>query len=342
MYDINTKNVKKGKRFFYIFLLVGLLFLVILGLIYISSIVRLKSMDSTVTSTSVEVRSYVDDEGSTMYSPVYSYEVNGENYTCGSNSSSSIYPGTDNKTVYYDSKNPSNCMTEYSKSSNNIMLLFMLIPIIFIVVAVVNIRKVNKKVKTILELNQKGKLVKNLPYRLEDSGTVINGVPIQMPVVDYVLPNGCSITLYGDPRHDRKTCDADGMVDLLIDENNPQNYFIDFEINRISGNLPQDYYQQNSYLNIENNNMQNQSNYNQNMNVNGYNQVMNNQNMNPNGYNQAMNNQNMNPNSYNQMMNNQNMNSSGYNQTMNVQPTNVNNYNQINTAPGTQNQNNNY
>lgn len=290
MYDINTKNVKKGRRFFYIFFLVGLLFLVIMGWIYISSIIKLKSMDSSVTSTNVEVKSYIDDEGATMYSPVYSYEVNGESYTCGSSGSSSINPGNSNKTVYYDSKNPSNCMTEYSKSGNNIILIFMLIPIIFIVVAVVNIMKVNKRVKTILALNQTGKLVKNLPYRLENSGTVVNGVPIQMPVVDYVLPNGCNIILYGDARHDRKIYDFDGMVDLLIDENNPENYFIDFEINRISGNLPQDYYQQSVNSNA---NIQNQLNYNQNVISDNNTQLVNNQNTNLNNYSQINTDQNI-------------------------------------------------
>lgn len=189
-----------------------------------------------------------------MYSPVYYYSINGERYTCGSNGSSSHNPGTQNKTVYYDSKNPSKCMTEYSKSSNFILLAFMIIPIIFILVAVINIRKVNKRIKTILELNNKGKLIKNLPYRLENTGTVINGVPIQKPVVDYTLSTGTQITLYGDPRNDKKQYDADGMVDLLIDESNPDNYYIDFEINRLSGNLPQDYYQQASInQNIQNN-----------------------------------------------------------------------------------------
>ena len=33
-----------------------------------------------------------------------------------------------------------------------------------------------------------------------------------------------------------------GLVDLVIDENNPTNYFIDFDINRLGGNLPSDYY----------------------------------------------------------------------------------------------------
>lgn len=254
MFDINTKNVKKGKNFLYIFLAVGLLFLIIMGGIFASSIVKLNSLDSTVLSEHVEIKSYINDEGTIMYSPVYYYSINGERYTCGSNGSSSHNPGTQNKTVYYDSKNPSKCMTEYSKSSNFILLAFMIIPIIFILVAVINIRKVNKRIKTILELNNKGKLIKNLPYRLENTGTVINDVPIQKPVVDYTLSTGTQITLYGDPRNDKKQYDADGMVDLLIDESNPDNYYIDFEINRLSGNLPQDYYQQASInQNIQNN-----------------------------------------------------------------------------------------
>ena len=71
---------------------------------------------------------------------------------------------------------------------------------------------------------------------------VVNNVPIKRPVIDYTLPSGTVIQLYGDPRHDRKTADADGLVDLIIDESNYENYFIDFEINRLSGNLETDYY----------------------------------------------------------------------------------------------------
>ena len=126
MFDINTKNVKKGKNIFYIFLAVGLLFLFILCGVFIANIIRSNSLDSTVLSEHVEVKSYINDEGTTMYSPVYYYSVNGKNYTCGSNSSSSSNPGTKNRNVYYNSKNPSDCMTEYSKSGSFIMLLFLL------------------------------------------------------------------------------------------------------------------------------------------------------------------------------------------------------------------------
>lgn len=62
------------------------------------------------------------------------------------------------------------------------------------------------------------------------------------------------VKLKGDPRHDRKLIDTDGMVDLVIYESNPSNYFIDFEINRLSGNQSTDYYNQ-PLQNALNNNM---------------------------------------------------------------------------------------
>ena len=245
MYDIDTTNIKKERKFFYPFFIAGLLFLIAMAWLYISQIIKLKSLDSSVMSIGVDIKSYVNDEGRNMYTAVYIYEVNGEIYECGSRYSSSVYPSNNNKNVYYDSKNPLNCMSEYSKSGNNILLICMLLPIVFIVMASVNINKVNKRLKIISELNKTGKLVKNLPYHLENSGKEVNEVPIQMPVIEYTLPNGDNVTLYGDARHDRKNRDKDGMVDLVIDENNPQNYFIDFEINRLSGNLPQDYFKEN-------------------------------------------------------------------------------------------------
>ena len=245
MYDINVKNVVKGRRFFYIFFLIGVIFTIVMWRAYVSTTIMPESSDSSVTSTHVEVRTYKSDDGTTMYSPVYLYKVDGESYECPSDFSSSRNPSNGNKTVYYDPDNPADCRVEYSTSDNK-FLLFMVIPISSIVIAVVNIMKANKRIKEILKLNQTGKLIKNLPYRLEDTGTVINGVEIQRPVVEYVLPSG-----------DRKTFDSDGMVDLLIDENNPENYFIDFEINRINGNLPQDYYQQNSQSISDNSSVQN-------------------------------------------------------------------------------------
>lgn len=266
MYDIKLDNVKKGKKFFFLFFISGVAIAVIMIGILIGSVMNLNSLDATTMSTSVEINQHIDSDGNTMYSPVYHYKVNGEEYACSSNSSSSIRPSESNALVYYDSKKPSRCMTYYSKSSNKMLLIFLILPAIFIALGVVNINKVNKRIKIIKELNTKGKLVKNLPYRLENSNLKVNGVPIQLPVVDYILPSGVTITLRGDPRHDNKLADADGMVDLVIDENNPENYFIDFEINRLTGNLQSDYYKGNiNNINNTNQNVMNQNNINQNI-----------------------------------------------------------------------------
>lgn len=245
MYDIKVDNVKKGKKFFYIFLVVGIIFLAIMLGVLIGNVIKLKSLDASTMSTSIDINQYINDEGSDMYSPIYHYKVGGKEYTCNSNSSSSVRPSESNALVYYDSKDPTKCTTEYSKSSNTLLLVFLIIPLVCIAVGVINIKKVNKRVQIIKDLNTKGKLVKNLTYRLENSNMSVNGVTIQLPVVDYTLPSGVTVTLRGDPRHDNKLADADGMVDLVIDENNPENYFIDFEINRLTGNLQSDYYKGN-------------------------------------------------------------------------------------------------
>ncbi len=245
MYDINLKNVKKGKNMYYIFLTVGILVFVILTSIYVGIKINFYSLDSNVLSSKVVVNSYTNDEGRIMYSPIYYYEVDGKNYECNSNLSTSKHPGTENKLVYFESKNPYNCMSEVSKNSNNFVLIFYVIPVVFISLGVILIRKINKRIKIITELNKNGKLIKNLPYRLENTNVSVNGIAIQRLVIDFTLKNGTVITLRGDGRYDKKHFDHDGMVDLLIDENNPENYYIDFEINRLTGNKPEDYYDPN-------------------------------------------------------------------------------------------------
>lgn len=239
MYDISTKNLRKGYGFYSIFLIAGLFFL---SIIVISTIYQYNiqnKLDSSVMSKSVRIRSY-NDEGITMYSPTYYFIVNNKEYICKSDSSSSIEPERNNTRIYYYSSDPAICMTEKYSVIDFITLIYSIIPIVSIYIAVKNINKINKRIKAVKELNYKGKLIKNLDYELGFTGMSKNGVHIQLPIVNYTLPNGNTITLYGDPRHDNKLSDADGKVDLLIDESNPDNYFIDFEINRIDNNYIQE------------------------------------------------------------------------------------------------------
>ena len=258
MYDINFNNLKKGKKIYYVFLLFGILFLGIMVFVFVNNQLKAKRMDASVLSTKVEVSDYIDDEGSIMYSPKYYYVVKGKEYICDSSYSSASYPSSDNKLIYYNSNNPSDCVSEFSKKGYVILLAFMLLPVIFIAIAIYNFVKINKRIAAIKYLNDRGKLVKNLPYRLENTNITVNNTEIKKIVVDYTLPDGTTKTLYSDPRYDNVTADQDGMVDLVIDELNPDNYFIDFDINRKLGNTSSDYYKQsstsfNSQINNQNN-----------------------------------------------------------------------------------------
>lgn len=240
MYNIDLTNIKKKKKIYNIFLIIGILFLILFTSIFIISLVKSNKMDASVLSNRVEIKSYIDDEGNSMKTPIYYYKVKGKEYACDSNVSTSLDISTENKLVYYNSKNPSECVSEYTKSGNVIFLIFIIIPSIFILVGVLNIKKVNKRINIIKELNTKGKLIKNLPYKLEKTNVEVNNVAILRPVVDYRLSDGRMVRLYGDPRYDKNN--GNGKIDLIIDENNIDNYFMDYEINRISGNLESDYY----------------------------------------------------------------------------------------------------
>lgn len=243
MYDINIKNVSNGKKVYYFLVAFGFIFFGVGLAFFVVGFIKDESLDSEVMADRVEVNSRVNSEGSTMYSPIYYFDVNGVGYTCSTGFSSSSYPETEDVIVYYDSRDPSNCLTEYSKSNSVLVLLiFGGIGLLVMVRGFVQVGKVNKRVKAIIQLNSTGKLVKNLPYRMEATNTVVNGVPLQRPVVDYALPSGSVVQLYGDARTDKKLYDADGFVDLVIDEVNIENYYIDFEINRLTGNLDSDYY----------------------------------------------------------------------------------------------------
>ncbi len=244
MYDIDLKNVKKGNSGVIFMILIGLLFAGIGIGMFASTVIKKNRMDSEVEAYKVDINEHYDSDNGTMYSPTHFYVVDGVNYTCsGGGSTGSITSAMRDETVYYNSSDPSDCMTDYSKSTNNLFfIIFTLMGGLVAFLGFASIVKTRKRINKIKYLNQNGKLIKNLPYHMEDTNARVNDRVIQRPVVDYKLPSGSSIKLYGDPRYDNKACDQDGFVDLLIDPNDLNNYFIDFDINRLSGNLGSDYY----------------------------------------------------------------------------------------------------
>ena len=243
MYDINYKNLKTERIIYRIFIYIGILILLILDGIVAVNIIRKKSFDSYAITRHIEIESYEDDEGYIMYKPVYYYNVNENQYMCKPSSSTSNMKKIRYGKVYYDSNNPSKCMTDYTLKANKILLILNIIPIGFFIPGFLLTSKTNKKIKKIKKLNETGKLVKGLPYSLENTNVSINGQALKRIKVEYRLKTGELTTLTSGLIFDTKKSDSN-TVDLLIDENDSDNYFIDFEINRKNGNLPDDYYRE--------------------------------------------------------------------------------------------------
>lgn len=123
-------------------------------------------------------------------------------------------------------------------------LLAIMVPIIFLGLSIPNIIKMNKKIEMVKQLNNTGVLFKNVPYTLVRSNIKVNRVRLRKPVLNFYLPGGIPIKLEGDPRHDTAFIEPTGVIDVIIDPNDTTKYYIDFNINRIEGNRPSDYYTQ--------------------------------------------------------------------------------------------------
>lgn len=106
---------------------------------------------------------------------------------------------------------------------------------LFMWIGISGAQKVDEKNKRYDILERSGSLVKGLPYHMVSTGASINDCPVMAIAVDFQLESGSVVKLISDGRFDRKHADKDGLVDVLIDPNDPNNYFIDFEINEYDG-----------------------------------------------------------------------------------------------------------
>lgn len=134
---------------------------------------------------------------------------------------------------------------KYNFGEDNNFILKIILPLfsmLFLFLGGINIIKTCKRIKRIKKLNNVGKLYKNIPYHLEDTGGKIGNNVIVKPVIEFICDNGIRKVLAGDARFDFKINDNDGFIDMIIDLDDMTNYFMDYEINRIGGNREDDYY----------------------------------------------------------------------------------------------------
>ena len=84
-----------------------------------------------------------------------------------------------------------------------------------------------KESKEMKYLAKNGKLIKGLPYQLESTNTTVNGHRLMKIIASYTDSNGLTKEYKSRAR---AIYASYNYVDLLIDPNNPENFYIDFDI----------------------------------------------------------------------------------------------------------------
>ena len=245
MFNIKYNNIKKSIRFYALFLIVGLIFIIICSALLISSVSKKAQFNGHVEAYDISENCQTNSEGKNICNPIYYYKVKGNEYSCRSKVGSSVVNRNKN-VVYFMNDDPTDCMTQFDVSTSLFVIIGIILGLISATIGVLNILKVKKRIDGIKLLNQTGTLIKNVPYTLENTNIRINNIPLMKPVVDFYLPSGESIHIEGDARHDNRYRDADGMLDILIDLNNKENNFMDFSIDKI-GEGPNEVYDYKSY-----------------------------------------------------------------------------------------------
>lgn len=137
--------MEKNKRLI-AYIWIGLYFVFGLYLIFISA--STIKYDSKVEAYQVETNQKRDDDD-TIYNSKYYYIVNEKEYECSSGNVRYIRPKSDEKTVYYDSKNPEKCKTEYNVSANKKSgLMFLGVGFIFLIWFIIKLSTGNKKTQS--------------------------------------------------------------------------------------------------------------------------------------------------------------------------------------------------
>ncbi len=226
---MGTKRQKFGIGSLIITLLIGIVF---------SAVGVLGFQGSQIDPSWVETEGRVTDvssrirDGSTEYTPVYAYTVDGVEYQIGSNTSSSFRPivGSTGGIVY----NPSNPAEAKTASSTGQTLLFLIFPVVgvaLVVYAISAFLKSLKRSSQIGGLQQSGQKIQGVITDIQSTGGSNN--QSYKIVVSAVDSTGTARTYMSDgltgigglAMADFRTNPI--PIDVIIDPSDQSNYYVD-------------------------------------------------------------------------------------------------------------------
>lgn len=115
---------------------IGLFFMIFPIFLFVNNDSIKKSMDSQVMSSSVyhlkEKSRSRKGHTTTVYRPIYKYQVSNKVYTCSSKTAST-FKSYDNQMIYYKSYKPQDCIVETTKQEIGIYILVSLMGLFAVV-----------------------------------------------------------------------------------------------------------------------------------------------------------------------------------------------------------------
>ena len=225
MYNINYKKYHKELIIGFILLIVGILLTSLYMNYVFKGAFKKLFLDSEIDAIQIKENNKDD-----FYSPVYIFEVNNKKYFCEVENSSKVKPNSKEILVFYDSNNPNNCVNEYETTPSIYSYIILFFPMFSISLGLFAIAFSLKDIKKLNHLERNGILIKNAIYKIEEV-EIKKRKFIKVIGVDYKLDNGEIIHLISDLP--KKKIDILGYIDLLIDENNLNNFYMDFNLKNI-------------------------------------------------------------------------------------------------------------
>lgn len=225
MYSIDNilKTNKLMYKIIFIFSLVFILFFSIIGL---KDIINVSSTYNRKVKSNIS--EYIPTDNN-MYKKVYYFDADNRQFSCLdsvviNNKNNQI----DKKTIYYNFEDPNVCTTNIIKKTNLIVYIFIILLCIPLLIGLIGMIKINKKLNKIKMLSKCGKLVKNLQYEVVEMKKK-NGNILYKAKTKYKFKNQVLI-LYSESIYDKKLFKEYSKIDLLINENDVNDYYLDFNI----------------------------------------------------------------------------------------------------------------
>lgn len=225
MYSID--NILKTNKLMY-----KIIFIFSLAFILFFSIIGLKDIINVSSTYNRKVKSNISEyipTDNNMYKKVYYFDADNRQFSCLdsvviNNKNNQI----DKKTIYYNFEDPNVCTTNIIKKTNLIVYIFIILLCIPLLIGLIGMIKINKKLNKIKMLSKCGKLVKNLQYEVVEMKKK-NGNILYKAKTKYKVKNQVLI-LYSESIYDKKLFKEYPTIDLLINENDVNDYYLDFNI----------------------------------------------------------------------------------------------------------------